>query len=70
MKQYWDDYYSKVGKQGDYIDDLIESAKRRPYGRRGHLQVESGEYTGYSNGVIKFENSTKRWVIYRRVFAL
>lgn len=59
--EYWSEYYDKVGRQGDNIDDLIESAKRRPYGRHGNLSVEQGEFGSYLNGVIQYGENTKRW---------
>lgn len=61
VSQYWSEYYDKVGRQGDNIDDLIESAKRRPYGRHGNLSVEKGEFGSYLNGVIQYGEDTKRW---------
>jgi len=51
----------KVGTQGDYIDDLIESAKRRPYGRNGNLFVVEGEAGSYFKGKITYNSGTKRW---------
>jgi len=61
VEKYWDDYYGKVGTQGDYIDDLIESAKRRPYGRNGNLSVVEGEAGSYFKGKITYNSGTKRW---------
>ena len=51
----------KVGTQGDYIDDLIESAKRRAYGRNGNLFVVEGEAGSYFKGKITYNFGTKRW---------
>lgn len=61
VEQYWEEYYSEVGCKGDYIEDLIQSAKRRPYGRHGNLSVVRGESSSYLNGTIQYGNETKRW---------
>jgi len=60
VEAYWNEYYAKVGSQGDDIEDLINSAKKRTYGK-GNLTVENLGYAGYNNGRIAVGSNTKRW---------
>jgi len=60
VEKYWGEYYSKVGRQGDDISNLIKSAQKRTYGNK-NLVVENLGYSSYKNERISIGPDTKRW---------